>query len=242
MSFVLFLLFSRFFCAWPEKVLKTLVRSLTLPKQSSDCFHSRTKYRSRSQKKKKVGSKNTFSSFAGVCTNVQFTLMHCILAHRSSFYLVLESSRSICILFWLGEETSASQYQLYYNSSYPCNASDCLYFDTFGGSGASAGRPFTVRKQKIPMTKDQQFPLFSSIVQLLGLVGCAIVLVLELFIGHQNHLVASAAADPSDAYFLLLLRIRKGISRQPPQMHSCSSVSSSLAWYYSSRKTHRKVG
>ena len=113
---------SVFFCAWPEKVLKTLVRSLTLPKQSSDCFHSRTKYRSRSQKKKKAGSKNTFSSFAGVCTNVQFTLMHCILAHRSSFYLVLESSRSICILFWLGEETSASQYQLYYNSSYPCNA------------------------------------------------------------------------------------------------------------------------
>ena len=75
------------------------------------------------------------------------------------------------------------------------DATDCLYFDTFGGSGASAGRPFTVRKQKIPMTKDQQFPLFSSIVQLLELVGCAIVLVLELFIGHQNHLVASAAAD-----------------------------------------------
>ena len=97
------------------------------------------------------------------------------------------------------------------------DATDCLYFDTFGSSGASAGRPFTVRKQKIPMTKDQQFPLFSSIVQLLGLVGCAIVLVLELFIGHQNHLVASAAADPSDAYFLLLLRIRKGISRQPPK-------------------------
>ena len=97
------------------------------------------------------------------------------------------------------------------------DATDSLYFDTFGGSGASAGRPFTVRKQKIPMTKDQQFPLFSSIVQLLGLVGCAIVLVLELFIGHQNHLVASAAADPSDAYFLLLLRIRKGISRQPPK-------------------------
>ena len=64
------------------------------------------------------------------------------------------------------------------------------------------------------MTENQIFSLFSSILR------AAIVFILELFIGHQNHLVAASAADPSDAYFLLLLRIRKGISRQPPALNA----------------------
>lgn len=64
------------------------------------------------------------------------------------------------------------------------------------------------------MTENQIFSLLSSILR------AAIVFILELFIGHQNHLVAASAADPSDAYFLLLLRIRKGISRQPPALNA----------------------
>ena len=66
------------------------------------------------------------------------------------------------------------------------------------------------------MTENQLFSLLSSIVRR----PLAIVFILELFIGHQNHLVAASVADPSDAYFLLLLRIRKGISRQPPGLNA----------------------
>lgn len=71
------------------------------------------------------------------------------------------------------------------------------------------------------MTENQIFSLLSSIVRRpLAYSRAAIVFILELFIGHQNHLVAASAADPSDAYFLLLLRIRKGISRQPPALNA----------------------
>ena len=68
------------------------------------------------------------------------------------------------------------------------------------------------------MTENQIFSLLSALCDDRSLA--AIVFILELFIGHQNHLVAASAADPSDAYFLLLLRIRKGISRQPPALNA----------------------
>ena len=73
--------------------------------------------------------------------------------------------------------------------------------------------------QKAENSDDRKSTIFFTF-QHCATTMAAIVFILELFIGHQNHLVAASVADPSDAYFLLLLRIRKGISRQPPGLNA----------------------